>query len=468
MDTGPLEIKRFASPLGECYTTLRLETGKFPSLSERNMTDWRKSLATNGERPPGRPLPRGVIDRFWGEAAGLRHLERVLRNLYASWGYTEYVPPTFEYAENLSTGAGAPLQEQMYRFFDRDGRMLALRPDMTIPTARLVGSKLFDQPFPQRFFYTGPVFRYNEPLAGMQREFYQAGVELIGVQGPEADGEILALAVESLHAMGLRDFRIVLGEMSFFRGLLQGLNLPPEGTRSLRSALDRKSEPELTALVQKWNLPQQAREAILQLPYLHGSQGILAAASRIVLNATMERALEHLQAIERIVDAYGVKSYITLDLAEVRGMEYYTGITFEGFAPGLGFALLSGGRYDNLVGEFGPPQPAVGFAITLDRALRAREAQGVEPPQWTPQIVVGGHITESTVKHVQDLRNRGKMVAWHYTANTPEDLWAYAQQGNIPLAVWCGPEVWIWHQGVKQHIPPNRDWTQEIEVLSDQ
>ncbi len=429
------------------------------------MTDWRKSLTTNGERPPGRPLPRGVIDRFWDEAAGLRHLEHVLRDVFISWGYTEYVPPTFEYAENLSTGAGAPLQEQMYRFFDRDGRMLALRPDMTIPTARLVGSKLFDQPFPQRFFYMGPVFRYNEPLAGMQREFYQAGVELIGVQSPEADGEILALAVESLKTMGLHNFRIVLGEMNFFRGLLEELHLPPDATRSLRSALDRKSEPELTTLVQKWNLSRRAQEAILQLPYLHGTEGILAAASQVVLNPTMERALAHLAAIEQVVDAYGVKPYITLDLAEVRGMEYYTGITFEGFSPGLGFALLSGGRYDNLVGEFGPPQPAVGFAITLDRALRAREAQGLTPPRWTPDIVVGGDITAATVARIQWLREQGKRVTWHYTANTREVLWDYARRSHIPVAVWCGQEVWIWSHDVEHRVPSTEDWTEEIGGL---
>lgn len=429
------------------------------------MTDWRKAPNINGERPPGRPLPRGIIDRFWDEAAGLRHVERTLRALYVAWGYTEYIPPTFEYAENLSTGAGAPLQEQMYRFFDRDGRMLALRPDMTIPTARLVGSKLFDQPFPQRFFYTGPVFRYNEPLAGLQREFYQAGVELIGVQGAEADGEILALAVESLHALGLSDFRIVLGEMSFFRGLLQSLNLNAEDTRALRSALDRKSNPELTALVKRWNLSEREREAIVRLPYLHGADGILATASRIVLNETMESALEHLRAVERVVEAYGVKDYITLDLAEVRGMEYYTGITFEGFTPGLGFALISGGRYDNLVGEFGPPQPAVGFAITLDRALRAREAQGLSIPAWAPDIVVGGQITRNTIERVQKLRNRGKRITWHYTAQTADELWRYAQRLHIPLAVWCAHEVTLWLLGKEEPVPAGEDWARYLEEV---
>lgn len=412
------------------------------------MTDWRKSTRMNNRRPPGRPLPHGVIDRFWQEATALREVEAALRALYRGWGYTEYVPPTFEYADTLSLGAGAPLQEQMYRFFDRDGKVLALRPDMTIPTARLVGSKLFDQPFPQRFFYAGPVFRYAEPAAGMPREFYQAGVELIGTDSPEADGEILALAVESLHRLGLKDFRIVLGQMAFFHGLLEALALNGEDEAALRLALDRKSDPALRALVNRWGLPAPLRKAVMRLPHLHGTEGVLAAAREVALNDTMLSALENLRAIEKVVEAYGVKEAITLDLAEVRGMEYYTGITFEGYVPGLGVAVLSGGRYDNLVAAFGPGQPAVGFAITLERALRAREAQGVPQGAWTPDVVVAGCLTAAHVEAIRRLRARGFRVAWYYGAQAREDLWAYAESLGVSRAVWCEKNrIWTWEKG---------------------
>ncbi len=417
------------------------------------MTDWRKSTRTNSQRPPGRPLPHGIIDRFWQEATALREVEMLLRELYRTWGYAEYVPPTFEYAENLSTGAGAPLQEQMYRFFDRDGKVLALRPDMTIPTARLVGSKLFDQPFPQRFCYVGPVFRYLEPVAGMPREFYQAGVELIGAGGADADGEILALAVESLRRLGLRDFRIVLGQMAFFHGLLQALDLSAEDCHALRLALDRKSAPALHTLVERWGLQGKVREAVMRLPHLHGTEGVLAAARAVALNPTMHEALDTLHAIERVVDAYGVKDAITLDLSEVRGMEYYTGITFEGFAPGLGVALLSGGRYDNLVAAFGPSQPAVGFAITLERALHARDVQGVPQEPWTPNVIVGGDLGAEQIRTVQRARTRGLRVALHFTAENRESLWAYAQRLGIPAAIWCEDDAgWLWQQGTVSSV----------------
>ncbi len=424
--------------------------------------DWRKSVITNGNRPPGRPLPRGVVDRFWQEAAALREVQGSLRDLFRRWGYSEYIPPTFEYAETLSTGAGAPLEEQMYRFFDRDGKMLALRPDMTIPTARLVGSKLFDQPFPQRFFYTGPVFRYNEPLAGLQREFYQAGVELIGVEGAEGDGEVLALAVAALRALGLENFRIVLGQMRFFRGLLQALQLDRRDEEALRLALDRKSDPALQALVDAWGISGRAREALMRLPRLHGANGVLRAAEEVVLNAQMQEALDNLRAIERVLDAYGVTRYVTLDLAEVRGMDYYTGITFEGFVPGLGVALLSGGRYDDLVGKFGPAHPAVGFAITLERALRAREAQNVPAVRWAPDVIVGGCVTAAGVSAVQAARDAGVRVAWYYRAEAQEEVWAHATAVGATWAVWCeGDYAWLWREGEAQQVPLEA-WVQVV------
>ncbi|NPA90670.1 MAG: ATP phosphoribosyltransferase regulatory subunit [Chloroflexi bacterium] len=425
--------------------------------------DWRKHMTTyNGHRPPGWPLPHGVIDRFWQEAAHLHAVMDTLRDVFRAWGYTEFIPPTFEYADTLNTGAGPFLQEQMYRFFDRDGKTLALRPDMTIPTARLVGSKLFDQPFPQRFFYSGPVFRYTEPRAGLQREFYQAGVELIGVERAAGDGEILALAVEALRSLGLREFRIVLGQMEFFRGLLDALNLPPKEAEALRSALDRKSAPELQRLVSRWGVKGRAREAVLQLPYLHGAGGVLKQAQNYTLNARMAAALDRLHALEQVLDAYGVTSHMVLDLAEVRGMEYYTGITFEGFVPGLGVALLSGGRYDDLVGKFGPPQPAVGFAITLDRVLRAREEQGIPPTSWTPHLVVGGAIRADTVHRVQRLRAGGRHVAWHYTADDRQSLWTYARAMHIPWAVWCDDPVWVWHEGREFPLPAGDEWSDHV------
>ena len=188
------------------------------------------------------------------------------RATWTSWGYREIILPTFEYAATLSTDVGAGLDAEMYRFFDRHGRTLALRPDMTIPTARVVGTRLYDQPKPLRLSYIGSVFRYEPPRAGRQHEFIQAGVELMGTRGATADAESIALAVAALVPIGLPAFRITLGHVGFFRGLLLALAAPERLAARLRSAVDRKAEAELGALLQEVPRPAPGvREAALAL-----------------------------------------------------------------------------------------------------------------------------------------------------------------------------------------------------------
>ncbi len=336
-----------------------------------------------------RPLPEGVRDLLFADTAAFRRMETALQATWSAWGYREIHLPTFEYADTLATDVGSEMDAELYRFFDRQGRTLALRPDMTIPTARVVGTRLYDQPMPLRLAYTGSVFRYEPPRAGRQHEFGQAGVELIGAGGTVADAEVVALAAAALQAVGLPEFGITLGHVGFFRGLLAGLALPERLTARLQEAVARKAEAELVRLLADApGLPPVARQAVLTLPRLSGDAGVLAAAEAVCLNATMMRALADLRSLAELLDGYGVSPFVTYDLAEVRDLGYYTGITFEGFAPGLGFGLISGGRYDDLIGHFGPPCPAVGWALTLDRLLLAREMQGIVEPEPRADVLL--------------------------------------------------------------------------------
>src|SRR5512139_1977331 len=217
------------------------------------------------------PLPEGVRDLLFADAAAWRDMEAALRRTWTTWGYREISLPTFEYADTLATDVGAAVDAEMYRFFDRHGRTLALRPDMTIPTARVVGTRLFDQPMPLRLAYVGSVFRYEPPRAGRQHEFTQAGVELIGAPGAIADAESIALAVAALRAVGVPQFRIMVGHVGFFRGLLAALGLPQRTATRIRAAVDRKAEAELALLLAGVpGLPPLARNAVLTLPRLTG------------------------------------------------------------------------------------------------------------------------------------------------------------------------------------------------------
>ncbi len=387
-------------------------------------------------------IPRGVADYFWQEAQERRALEAELLETFRRWGYGDVIPPMFEFADVLNARASAKLQSQLIRFLDRDGSTVALRPDMTIAVARLVATRLHDLPMPQRFCYAGSVFRHIETQGGRQREFRQAGVELIGAARPQADAEVLALTVEAMRVAGLHDFRLVIGQLQFFTGLLKDLNLNPIQQQALHQAINRNSAPALEDFLRDVPLRTQQRHSVEALPSLSGSDPeiVIDRADRLCLNYTMHAALENLRAIVNSLDAFGMADTVILDLTEINDLGYYTGLTFEALAPGQGFSLAGGGRYDHLVGTFGDPQPAVGVALGVDRLLLANRSQlgaarSAEP--YPPQILVNTGDSAACLQWVRGLREQGLRVKVDVCALDGCELWAAAQRMEIPTAlVW--------------------------------
>ncbi len=324
------------------------------------------------------PIPSGVADYFGEDARRRRQLENGLLETFRSWGYEDVILPTFEFADTLAARTSEQLKNETYRFLDRDGSTLSLRPEMTVAVARLVGTRLYDWSMPLRFCYAGSVFRYAQLQAGRQREFGQAGIELIGARGAEADAEVLALTCRALEAAGLGEFRLALGQTAYFDGLLDALQLNTDARAALYRAIDRNSEAELADFLRTATLSAEQRQALEILPSLsgHDAEAILQRARTACLNPRMSAALDNLQQVLAALEARNVAHRIQLDLTEIHNLGYYTGISFEALSPNLGFPLASGGRYDNLVGTFGNPQPAVGVAITLDWLLMALNGQG--------------------------------------------------------------------------------------------
>ncbi len=389
------------------------------------------------------PLPQGVVDLFYQDAASKRGLEAALRACFSAWSYDELIPPTFEYADTLASEAGTQLAEEMYRFTDRDGRTLALRPDLTIPAARVVATRLHDQPMPLRLFYVGSVFRYEAPQAGRQREFTQAGVELIGADTPAADAEVLALTVEALRAAGLRQFQLALGQMAFFRGLLAELDAPASLLSALQSAIDRKNPADLAAALDQATASKPMRRAFTALPQLNGGPDILQQGRAVCVNPTMRAALDWLEALHDLLAAYGILDHVTFDLGETRGMAYYTGISFKGYTPGLGFSICSGGRYDDLVGHFGRPQPAVGCALWVDRILLARQRQGWQPAPLLPHLLWVGSACPACLRLLLDLRRRGLRVELDVSGAGLDELSQRAASRGIARVAACAGDGWV-------------------------
>ena len=399
----------------------------------------------NGSPEWGRSqIPLGVQDRFLGEAARRRLAEATVCSCFARWGYQEVIPPTFEYYENLAVGASDELKEAMYRFFDHKGRTLALRADFTPQVARMAATKLFDQPMPLRCFYVGSLFRREEPQAGRKREFTQAGVELIGADTAGADAEVVALSIRILEALGLHDFQVNLGQMAFFRLLAHGL--PTETLAHVREAIDHKNSLRLAAALDRAGLSDHQYDLLRRLPNLIGGPEVLAEArhlaSGLARGAGAIAALDRLAEVYRLLQAYGAGERVILDLSEVRGMDYYTGITFRGVAPGLGWPLVSGGRYDELIVNFGRPLAAVGFGLGIERALLVQSQQGAAALSPTPHLLMHGCDHPPCLALAQRLRQRGCLVEIDVLGLDEAGLVEQARQRGIPQVLGCHSGQW--------------------------
>ncbi len=385
-------------------------------------------------KPVPTQLPKGARLYLPDEAARKRHVEARLFDVFGRWGYREIVTPTFEFFEALSVGTDQALQENMFKLVDREtGRMLVLRADITPQIARVVATRLREEPKPLRLAYVANVFRYDEPQLARYREFYQAGVELIGLDKPEAEVELLAMTVEGLRALGLKRFQLDVGHPDFFRGLLEEVTTDAERAGEIRTALARKDLPTLERLVESVAPPAPVADALLALPTLFGHAEVLERAAAFARTPRAERALENLTEVYRLLTIYGLADAVLLDLGEVRGFDYYSGTYFEAYVADFGASVAAGGRYDHMLSRFGYDCPAVGFAFDVARALSVMEAQGVEVLLPGPDFFIIDFTPEKTaaLSLARRLRDLGASVARDIVSRGLEASLAYARAQRV-------------------------------------
>ncbi|WP_304171255.1 ATP phosphoribosyltransferase regulatory subunit [Limnochorda pilosa] len=385
-------------------------------------------------------MPRGVRDLLPGELRELKALEERLLEVFSLWGYQPVRTPSYEFEEALLRAAPqddlSGWHQRLFRFSDREGNGLALRPDMTTPIARLVAGRLRRAPLPLRLCYAENVFRYEEPQAGRSREFRQAGVELIGSPYPEADAEVVALASRLLEGLGLRNFRLEIGHVGFVQGVLEGLGLGPEMERLLRRTLQLRDYVAYQRLVTSAPLPDGLREGLLRLPSLRGGGEVLDRARELARTPQAQAGLANLEEIWQLSWAHGVGAHVKLDLALVRDVSYYTGMVLEGLVEDVGYLLVTGGRYDDLVARFGRPLPATGFAVGLERLLLALERQGVWglPPASGPLFITFDPARrEEALAAAARLREGGCPVEVEVSRRDEVAQRGYARQRRVRL-----------------------------------
>jgi len=329
--------------------------------------------------------PDGVQDILFDECYAKREMESRIRKTFRSYGFYEIETPTIEFYDVFSTDIESFPQETMVKFFDQKGRILVLRPDITVPVARITATKNRDVQLPIKYSYIGNVFRFNEVGGGRQNEFTQVGVELLGDSSSESDAEIIALAINTLKAAGLENFQIDIGQVEFFNGLAEEAGLSEEDISKISKLIDRKDYVGVEEIVNQYNMPAEIKELILKLPGLFGSLDVIEMLKKITKNKRSLAALENIEEVISILGDYGLTKYISIDLGMLKGPDYDTGIIFRGFTSGVGFPILSGGRYDSLTSTFGKDCPAIGFSIgvnmlmmALGKTLLAKDRPGVD------------------------------------------------------------------------------------------
>lgn len=379
--------------------------------------------------------PRGVKDFLPEDARWKRDLEQSIYQVFDQWGYREVITPTFELFNVIANDESAA--GQTYRFLGRNGELLALRSDLTKPIARLVATRMLDQPKPLRLSYLANVFRYDDVQIGFQREFYQAGVELIGSASPAADAEVIALAISAFNALGVKDFNIDIGQVHYLRGIME--DCPDRQTEQLIwDLLLKKDLVGLKEVLQTVQLPEETKKLLFDLPKLRGSESLLTEAYNRSSNASARAAIDNLGQIYRLLQQYGVANQVHLDLSIVKPLDYYTGMVLEGYVPNLGYSLCSGGRYDHLSKEFGGEQPAVGFALGIERLMLALEKQGLRPNNVSTRILVLPQSWKHALEYATQKRTQGVQVEVDTQGLELEQAKAYAQQRQITSIVVVG------------------------------
>lgn len=322
--------------------------------------------------------PEGVRDIYGTEYSHKLLVESQLNGLIHSYGYEDIQTPTFEYFDVFSKEIGTTPSKELYKFFDKEGNTLVLRPDFTPSIARCAAKYFCDEQTPIRFSYSGNTFTNNSNLQGKLKEVTQMGVELINDDSVEADAEMISLVVEALKNSGLSRFQVSIGQVEYFKGLCEEAGLDEETEMELRAYISGKNYFAAQDLIQECGVGEPYKSILLKAADLFGNMGSLDEAKALVKNKRSQAAIERLEKLYEVLKLYGVEEYVSFDLGMLSKYNYYTGVIFKAYTYGVGNAVIKGGRYDNLLSRFGKEAPAIGFAIVVDDLLEALKSQKVE------------------------------------------------------------------------------------------
>ncbi|MBP1911846.1 histidine--tRNA ligase [Thermococcus stetteri] len=392
---------------------------------------------------------KGTRDLLPEEMAKRRWVFERIREVFESFSFQEVLTPTFEYTELFKLRSGEEVVKQLYAFLDKGGRDLSLRPDMTSSVARLYVSQFQNAPKPIKWYYIANMFRYEEPQSGRYREFWQAGVELIGSDKVEADAEVIALFTQSYLAVGLEDFTVNIGDRVLLDEFAKMLGVEDDiGLMRLIDKKDKMKREEFIGVLKEFGLDDEGVEKVLSLIEIKGlPDEVLPKAEELFTSEEAKAEIKRLYELVDLLDAYGVSKWVRIDLGIARGFDYYTSVVFEAIAPndlGIG-SIGGGGRYDNLIEVFGgKPTPATGFAIGIERLIPILEWKGLLPEvKLRPDVYVvpigsEREVKKAAIEIVQGLRETTVKADIELTGRKLRKALDYAGRLGVPYVVLVG------------------------------
>ena len=379
--------------------------------------------------------PEGTKDLLFGECIIRRNIENTLLNLFKSRGYSEMITPGLEFFDVFNLKSRYFPQETLYKMTDSKGRLLVMRPDSTMPIARVVATRLRDAVLPLKLCYNQTVYRNESTLKGRSDETVQTGIELIGSQMKMADLEVISTAVDSLNSFGM-EFSLEIGHIGIFKALVEKLNADEKDKNYIRKLIESKNFPALNDFLDTFgNSP--VTTALKKLPALFGGEEVFEKAEELIPDENIKRILDELRDIYcDTVELCGNDGNITVDLGLVNKTDYYTGLIIKGYLKGHGEEVISGGRYDKLISEFGYDIPAVGFAVNVNVISKVIEKNGILPATQNADAIVFAEegCEVQAIKTAKELREQGLIVE-NALFSDIESVREYAKEKRIARVV---------------------------------
>ena len=380
--------------------------------------------------------PEGVRDIINTECEQKFRLEETLQKLFRSFGYRLIETPALEYLDVFGNDIGTTPSRELFRFFDRQGETLVLRPDYTPSIARAVSRYYAEESDPVRLFYCGKTWVCQSRLMGRLTESTQIGAELVGDSSPDADAEAAALAIEALLQAGLVDFQVTMGHAMLPGILFKDADLDEETGIYLRELIGNRNKFGAEKLLGEVCISPEMRDLLLELCFLSGGPDILEKAAKLTEGSEAASAIGRLQEVYSLLAVYGLERYVSFDLGMTSSFRYYTGVIFRGYTYAAGDALIKGGRYDRLMAAFGTDKASVGFGLQVDSLMNALARQKLDqkPPARRTVVLYRPEDVKEAIETAAALRREGAEVEMRRTAEgaaMPEDQEILMEEGCL-------------------------------------